>query len=101
MGIRPVDLQVAVHRAAEIARAINSDGSRTGQFSESLQKVVEQENKQVTLANQSEKVNVDKDGRGQGNGKDGKGKKRPGQHKDDNDDNNKGEQNRGMLDIKI
>ena len=102
MGIRPVDLQVMVQRAAEVNRATNNDGSRAetqnNQFAQSFQKVVEQEGKQVVNANQAEKANVDKDGRGQGRDKDGKGRKRPGQS---NKENEKGEQNRGLLDIKI
>ena len=101
MGIRPVDLQLVVQRMPEVNRATNNDGSRAetqnSQFAQSLQKLVEQESKQVVNTNQSEQINVDKDGRGQG-GKDGKDKKRRGQDKDEND---KGEQNRGLLDIKI
>jgi len=102
MGIRPVDLQVMVQRAPELNRATNNDGSRAetqnSQFAQSFQKVVEQEGKQVLEANQAEQTNVNKDGRGQSGGKDGKGKKRPGQEKKED---GKGEQNRGLLDIKI
>ena len=102
MGIRPVDLQVMIQRAPEINRAMNNDGSRAetqnNQFAQSFQKVMEQEGKQVTTANQAEKSNVDKDGRGKGGGRDGKDKKRPGQEKEEN---GKSEQNRGLLDIKI
>jgi len=102
MGIRPVDLQVMVQRAPEVNRATNNDGSRAetqnNQFAQSFQKTIEQESKQVINANQAEKSNVDKDGRGHGRGKDGKGKKRPG---DEKNEDGKGGQNRGMLDIRI
>ncbi|MDR2183719.1 MAG: hypothetical protein LBE55_06050 [Clostridiales bacterium] len=102
MGIRPVDLQVMVQRAPEVNRATNNDGSRAetqnNQFAQSFQKVVEQEGKQVNLANQAEKTSVDKDGRGKGGDKDGKDQKRRGH---DGEQDNKGVQNRGLLDIKI
>ena len=103
MGIRPVDLQVMVTRAAELNRVTNNDGSRAetqnNQFAQSLQKMLEEESKQVVTSNQAEKANVDKDGRGQGGGKDGKGKRRQGQGQEEGGKG--GEQNRGLLDIKI
>ena len=102
MGIRPVDLQVMIQRAPEVNRATNNDGSRAetqnNQFAQSLQKMVEQESKQVVNTNQAEKSSVDKDGRGQGGGKDGKGKEKSGQGKEED---GKGVQNRGLLDIKV
>ncbi|MCL2572991.1 MAG: hypothetical protein FWE34_00385 [Defluviitaleaceae bacterium] len=102
MGIRPVDLQAMVQRAPEVNRATNNDGSRAetqnSQFAQSFQKVVEQESKQVVNANQAEKSNVDKDGRGNsGGGKGGKDRRRPGQETKESE----GVQNRGLLDIKI
>jgi len=97
-------MQVVVQRAPEINRVTNNDGSRAesqnNQFAQSLQKMVEEESKQVVNTNQSEKADVDKDGRGQGGGKDGKGKKRPGQGKEESAAGGR-EQNRGLLDIKI
>jgi len=91
-----------VQRAPEVNRATNNDGSRAetqnNQHAQSFQKLVEQESKQVGTANQAEKSNVDKDGRGHGGGgKDDKNKKRPGQDTEEG----KGGQNRGLLDIKI
>ena len=101
MGIRPVDLPVMVQRAPEVNRATNNDGSRAetqnNQFAHSFQKTIEQESKQVINANQAEKSNVDKDGRGKGGGRDGKNK----QQSDDQKESGKGEQNRGLLDIRI
>jgi len=102
MSIRPVDLQVMLHRASEVNRVTNNDGSRAenqnSQFAQSFQKVVEQEGKQVVNAGQAEHADVDKDGRGKGNGSNSRPKskeRRPGQK-----DDKKTQQRQGMLDIR-
>jgi len=76
-----------LQRAPEVNRTTNNDGSRAEtqnqQFTQSLQKAVEQEGKQVVSSNQAEKGNIDKDGRGKGGGKgDGKDKDKDGEGKE-------------------
>lgn len=101
MPIGRVDMQVMIHRTAELNRATNNDGSRAegqnSQFAQSFQKVVEQEGKQVVNTNQAEKANVDKDGRGKGG--------RPKQGRKDEEEKKKEEEAKkrkgGMLDIRI
>ena len=99
--IRQVDMQVMLHRAPEINRLTNNDGSRAegqnNQFAQSFQKAVEQEGKQVANSNQAEKANVDKDGKGGKGG--GKSRKdtRPRKGKEDK----KEEAGKGMLDVRI
>jgi len=101
MSIGRVDMQVMLQRAPEVNRVTNNDGSRAEtqnqQFTQSMQKVVEQEGKQVVSANQAEKGSIDKDGRGQGGGKDkndGKGKGKKGEG------DGKPQIRRSMLDLK-
>ena len=101
--LRPVDAQVMLHRAAEVNRVTNNDGSRAETqnqaFAQSLQKVVEQEGKQVVQSNQAEKGDVDKDGKGNKNSR-----HRRGNREEDKDekgkDGGKGG-GRGMLDVRI
>ena len=103
MAIRPVDMQVMIHRMAEINRATNNDGSRAENqnqaFAQSLQKAVEQDGRQVVNANQTEKSDVDKDGR---KGDRGRRRRRDGKNPEDEEKGNdaaKGKRN--MLDITI
>ena len=102
--LRPVDAQVMLHRAAEVNRVTNNDGSRAETqnqaFAQSLQKVVEQEGKQVVQSNQAEKGDVDKDG-GKGNKN---SRQRRGKGEEEKDEKGKGGGSgggRGMLDIRI
>jgi len=105
MSLRPVDMQVMIHRAPEVNRVTNNDGSRAEtqnqQFAQSMQKVVEQEGTSVVNANQAEKSDVDKDGGKERKG--GRGRGRRGGARDEKDDS-KGDgknQGRSMLDIRV
>jgi len=102
MSIGRVDMQVMLQRAPEVNRVTNNDGSRAEtqnqQFTQSLQKAVEQEGKQVVSTNQAEKGNIDKDGRGKGGGKDGGDGK--GKDKGKNEGDGKPQIRRSMLDLR-
>ena len=117
MSIRPVDVQMMLHKMPGIVRATNADGSRAAiqnaHFSDSMQKAVEQESKQVANTQMAEKTNVNKDGRGRGQAQpedksDPQRRPKPGQDEASSDRNAIDAKNskhippRGnMLDIKI
>ena len=67
MSIRPVDMQVLLPRAVEVARMAQQDGNRAenqnSQFADQFQKTVNQESKQVVNASQAHEANINKDGR--------------------------------------
>ena len=103
MSIRPVDAQILAYRAPEIGRTTNHDGSRAeaqnNQFSNSFQKLVEQQKNQVTDTNKAEHSGVDKDGRKGGNEGGGKKKRPPrGGTAASKDEETAG---KSMLDIKV
>jgi len=100
MSIGRVDMQVMLQRAPEVNRVTNNDGSRAEtqnqQFTQSLQKAVEQEGKQVVSTNQAEKGNIDKDGRGKGGGRG----KEDDKDKDKEKEGGKPQIRRSMLDLR-
>jgi hypothetical protein len=67
MAIRPIDVQIMVHRASEISKFNNADPhaaqARAGQFAQEFKKEVESQSQQVNNPNSTEKSEVDKDGR--------------------------------------
>ncbi|MCL2852761.1 MAG: hypothetical protein FWE20_06985 [Defluviitaleaceae bacterium] len=68
MAIRPIDVQIVVHRAAEVSRH-NADSQQAGQaqanqFAQEFKKEVQNQGQQVNNPNSAEKAEVDKDGRG-------------------------------------
>jgi len=97
-------MQVMIHRAPEVNRVTNNDGSRAEtqnqHFAQSMQKVVEQEGTSVVNPNQAEKSDVDKDGGKEKKG--GRGRRR-GEARDgkDGDKTDGPGADRGMLDIRI
>ena len=102
-NIRAVDMQVMAHRAPEVNRVTNNDGSRAevqnNQFANEFQRAAAEEQKQVTQTNPTEGQDVDKDGKGQGqNQKQKQG--RPSNKKEENQ-KEKIAPAQGMLDIRI
>lgn len=79
MSIRPVDLQVSLPKSLEITKADNNLSQRPDaqqqEFSELFQRKTEQANKQVIESNETEKSNIDKDGKNNSNEKERKKKK--------------------------
>ena len=103
MGVRPVDMQVMVQRAAQLNRVTNNDGSRAeiqnNQFANEFAKAAEQGQRQVNQAEQPEGAEFNKDGKGSGAQGGSKGKKKD-EEKDKPKKNIPGP-SQGMLDIKI
>lgn len=68
MSIRPVDMQLSVHKSTDVGRTHNQGSgqqeiTQQQQFSEKLQKETTQMEQQVAKSDKSEKQNIDKDGR--------------------------------------
>ena len=67
MAIRPIDVQIMVHRASEVSRH-NTDPqaakAQASQFAQEFKKEVQNQSQQVNNPNSAEKAEVDKDGRG-------------------------------------
>ena len=67
MAIRPIDVQIMVHRASEVGRLNNNDPqaakAQAGQFAQEFKKEVQNIGQQVNNPNSAEKAEVDKDGR--------------------------------------
>ncbi len=67
MSIRPIDLQLMVHKTQETTAAHNETNRHQvnqQQFAEKFVKEVEHNNHQVANTHKSEQQNVDKDGKG-------------------------------------
>ena len=68
MSIRPIDVQIMVHKASEVSKFNNADSqtaaAKQGQFAQEFKKEVETQGQQVTNPHSAEKAQVDKDGRG-------------------------------------
>ena len=66
MAIRPIDLAQLMPRSTEVSRTEHVDARRPEvmhqQFSETLQKKVDQDQQQVVQTNKAEQDGVDKDG---------------------------------------
>ncbi|MDR3091347.1 MAG: hypothetical protein LBU36_03990 [Clostridiales bacterium] len=71
MAIRPVDLQLLVQQTQEIQKHQPDNGARQNsqnlQFTDMLQKQVQQEQETILQSDKSEKNDVDKDGKNGGN----------------------------------
>ena len=67
MAIRPIDVQLMVHRTNETPRLNNSDpqtaSANANQFAQEFKKEVQNQTQQVNDPNSAEKGEVDKDGR--------------------------------------
>ena len=67
MAIRPIDVQIMVHKASEVARLNNNNPqtnqAQASQFAQDFKKEVENLGQQVNNPNGAEKAEVDKDGR--------------------------------------
>ena len=68
MAIRPVDMQVLMHKATETNRAEQGEGRRPEvahqEFAQVMQKHTEDEQRQVLQTNKTEQDNIDQDGKG-------------------------------------
>ncbi|MCL2415177.1 MAG: hypothetical protein FWD01_00015 [Defluviitaleaceae bacterium] len=110
MSLRPVDMQIILPRAQEIARISNQDGVRSetqnNQFAQQFQKVVSQEGQTVSSTHETaHQASVDKDGRN-GDTYQGRNKKRnSGDEREENNRNNKNglnmDENKPLIDIRI
>lgn len=73
MSIKPVDMQVILPKSLEVIKADNNLSYRSDaqqqEFSQFFQKKTEGDNKQVLHTNQTEKNNIDRDGRNNNNSK--------------------------------
>lgn len=101
MSIRPVDLQVLIHKSSEVHRVQAPDSHRPEvaqqQFAQQMQKELELADQQVVQSHKSEGNNVDKDGKGNSSEYKGK-KKRDKRGKTEEKDN---KQSLSLLDLKI
>ena len=96
MAIRPIDVQIMVHKASEVSRLNNNNPqtnqAQASQFAQDFKKEVENSGQQVNNPNSAEKAEVDKDGR-QGaeysNKRDSKKKDSKDSDKDTKDGNGK------------
>ncbi len=65
MSIRPIDMQVIVHRSSEVSRTANEVRPEVAQqFADQFKKEVVHNDQHVVQLNKSEQNNVNKDGKG-------------------------------------
>jgi len=106
MQVRPVDIQVMLHRAPEMNRATNNDGSRAqtqqNQFAQEFERLREKERTSVVQPQEpDEGQSVNPDGSA-GKEKEQRGKKRrPSDKVQSEQKTNPPEIGGGMLDIRI
>ncbi len=103
MSIRPIDLQVMVHRSAETSKLNhNSERSEVNyqQFADKFKQETVQKDRQVNELNKSEQNTVDKDGRGNSGGSSKKQDKKPPK-KTEQTQQKKPEQGMSMFDISV
>ena len=105
MAIRPVDMQVMIHRASEVNRVTNNDGSRAEnqntQFANQFQKAVQQDSKQVVNSSQAEHADIEKDGGRNKGGGDAEKKRQKRTRPGNEAEKDKKELNRSMFDVRI
>ena len=106
MQVRSVDIQVMVHRAPEMNRATNNDGSRAAtqqnQFAQEFQKLRERERAQVVHAQEAdENQGVNPDGSAGKEKQQQNKKKRPGAGQSAEPEKPQNAPGRGMLDIRM
>lgn len=88
MSIRPIDVQIMIHKASEVSR-FNSNSSdaqaaKAGQFAQDFKKEVENQGQQVKNSHAADKAEVNKDGRS-GSGYSKKRDKKDGSKDEDKD----------------
>ena len=103
MSIRPVDLQVVVHRTAEIGR-VNENNPRqeanSQAFSDVVKKEIDLKDDQVKDLDKSEQEKITKDGKGNS----GHGGRRGGKKKNEADDGEEmkdAPKQMGMFDVSV
>jgi len=106
MQIRPVDIQVMLHRAPEMNRASNNDGSRAetqqNQFAQEFQKIRERERNTVVQPQEpDEGQSVNPDGSAGKEKQEQNKKKRPSQQKEEDNKPQQPAIGRGILDIRM
>ncbi len=99
MSIRPIDMQVMVHKSADIHKLNNNESGKhevtQQQFSQQLEKQTKNSDQQIMQSNKSEH-SVDKDGRGNAGG----GSKNKKESKEKNKEESKSKSS-SMFDVSI
>jgi len=103
MSIRPIDLQVTMHRSTEVGRIgdnnVRQDGAAQA-FPDIVKKEIDLDDRQVKDLDKSEQEKITKDNKGGGSGYHGRRRNKNAQDDDDEDAKNAPKQ-KGMFDVSV